>query len=63
MGHYETLKVSCWIRAEVLHRQHSVLAEASVRSFKQNAVNGVQLSSAAATFCLSSMEYYLSPEI
>lgn len=63
MRHYETLKVSHWIRAEVLHSQHSVLAEASVRSFKINAVNGGQLSSVAATFCLSSMENNLSPEI
>lgn len=29
---------------------------------KQNAVNGGQLSSAASTFCLSSLEYNLSPE-
>lgn len=30
---------------------------------EQNAVNGGELSSADATFCLSSMEYNLSPEI
>lgn len=33
--YYETLKLSYWIRAEVLYRQSSILAEVGVGSFKR----------------------------